>query len=170
MTGKAIGIELNQGYVGQPSRQAPVPEIYTRPASADLAFGDLVKVDSNGKFAKFVVGTDTIDKFAGIVTRGVQQSITYTSQNGETGYKSGLPACAMKKGFMTVNVSTSTPTAGGKVYATSAGALTATSTSNTLIPCLRFTTGKKDANNNTEIEICYLPMVIPSDIGAKADV
>lgn len=159
MTGKAIGLELNQGYVGQPSRQAPVPEIYTRPASVKLDFGDLVKVDSNGKYAKFVVGTDTIDLFAGIVTRGVQQSTVYTLQNGETGYDANLPACAMKKGFIIVNVGTSTPSAGGKVYATSAGKLTATSTSNTLIPNLRFTTGKKDGNNNTEIEIGYLPMV-----------
>lgn len=166
MTGKAIGLELNQGYIGQPSRQAPVPEIYTRPAAVALDFGDIVKVDSNGKYAKFVVGTDTLDKFAGIVTRGVQQSTVYTSQNGETGYAAGLPACAMKKGFIIVNVSTSTPTAGGKVYATSAGALTATSTSNTLIPNLRFTTGKKDGNNNTEIEICSMPVYLPADIGA----
>lgn len=167
MTGKAIGIELNQGYVGQPSRQAPVPEIYTRPASVALAFGDIVKVDSNGKYAKFTVGTDTLDKFAGIVTRGVQQSTVYTSQNGETGYAQGLPACAMKKGFIIVNVGSSTPSAGGKVYVDSTGKFTATSTSNTLLPNLRFTTGKKDGNNNTEIEICSMPIYLPADIGAE---
>lgn len=167
MTGKAIGLELNQGYIGQPSRQAPVPEIYSRPASVKLDFGDIVKVDSNGKYAKFVVGTDTLDTFAGIVTRGVQQSTVYTSQNGETGYDAGLPACAMKKGFIIVNVGNSVPTANGKVYATSEGKLSATSTSNTLIPNLRFTTGKKDGNNNTEIEICSMPIYLPSDIGAE---
>lgn len=160
MTGKAIGLELNQGYVGQPSRQAPVPEIYSRPASVKLDFGDIVKVDANGKYAKFVVGTDSLEDFAGIVTRGVQQATLYTQQNGETGYDAGLPACAMKKGFIIVNVGTSVPTAGGKVYVTSQGKFSATATSNTLVPNLRFTTGKKDGNNNTEIEICSMPVYV----------
>lgn len=160
MTGKAIGLELNQGYVGQPSRQAPVPEIFSRPASVKLDFGEAVKVDANGKYAKFVAGTDALDTFAGIVTRGVQQATVYTSQNGETGYDKDLPCAVMKKGFIIINVGTSVPTPNGKVYLDSNGEFTAVATNNTEIPCLRFTTGKKDGNNNAEVEIGYLPLVV----------
>lgn len=161
MTGKAIGLELNQGYVGQPSRQAPVPEIFSRPAYEKLDFGQAVKVDSDGKFRKFVVGTDTLDAFAGIVTRGVQQATVYTSQNGETGYDKDLPCAVMKKGFIIVNVGSSVPTPNGKVYLDAdTGKFTATSTSNFELPNLRFTTGHKDGNNNVEVEIGYLPLVV----------
>ena len=104
MTGKAIGLELNQGYVGQPSRQAPVPEIFSRPALMHLNFGEPVKVNADGKYELLVAGTDTLDAFAGIVTRGVQQATVYTSQNGETGYDKDLPCAVMKKGFIIVNV------------------------------------------------------------------
>lgn len=157
MTGKAIGLELNQGYVGQPSRQAPVPEIFSRPAAVKLNFGEPVKVDADGKYAKFVAGTDDLEAFAGIVTRGVQQATVYTLQNGETGYDKDLPCAVMKKGFIIVNVGNSTPTPYGKVYI-NGSAFTATATGGTAIPCLRFTTGKKDGNNNAEIEIGYLPL------------
>lgn len=157
MTGKAIGLELNQGYVGQPSRQAPVPEIFTRPASVKLNFGEPVKVDANGKYAKFVAGTDDIDAFAGIVTRGVQQSTIYTSQNGETGYDKDLPCAVMERGYIMVNVGSSVPTPNGKVYI-NGSAFTATSTGGTEVPCMRFTTGKKDGNNNVEVKINYLPV------------
>ena len=159
MTGKAIGLELNQGYAGQPSRQAPVPEIFTRPASAKLEFGEPAKVDSNGKYAKFVDGTDTIDAFAGVVTSGVQQSTVYTSQNGETGYASGLPCAVMERGYIMVNVSTSTPTANGKVYIKSSKFTASSANGAVEIPCMRFTTGKKDGNNNAEVKIGYLPLI-----------
>lgn len=158
MTGKAIGLELNQGYIGQPSRQAPVPEIFSRPAKVKLAFGTPVKVGADGKYDLFVAGTDALDTFAGIVTRGVQQATIYTSQNGETGYDADLPCAVMKKGFIIVNVGDSVPTPHGKVYLNGSN-FTATASGGTVIPCLRFTTGKKDGNNNAEIEIGYLPLV-----------
>ena len=157
MTGKAIGLELNQGYIGQPSRQAPVPEIFSRPAVKHLDFGVPVKVDEDGKYDLFVAGTDTLDTFAGIVTRGVQQATVYTSQNGETGYDKDLPCAVMKKGFIIVNVGDSLPKPNGKVYLDGSKF---TATGGTEIPCLRFTTGKKDGNNNAEIEIGYLPLVV----------
>ena len=174
MTGKAIGLELNQGYVGQPSRQAPVPEIFTRPAYEKLNFGTPVKIDANGKYAKFVAGTDTADKFAGIVTRGVQQATVYTSQNGETGYDKDLPCAVMERGYIMINVGSSTPTPNGKVYVTNgASTFTATPTSNTEIPNLKFTTGKKDGNNNVEVKITELPVIASSatlsDYLSKAD-
>lgn len=157
MTGKAIGLELNQGYVGQPSRQAPVPEIFTRPAYEKLDFGMPVKIDANGKYAKFVQGTDNIGDFAGVVTRGVQQATVYTSQNGETGYDKDLPCAVMERGYIMINVGSSVPTPNGKVYI-KASAFTATSTSAVEVPCMRFTTGKKDGNNNVEVKINYLPL------------
>lgn len=160
MTGKAIGLELNQGYEGQPSRQAPVPEIFSRPAKVKLNFGAPVKVDENGKYDLFVAGTDTLDTFAGIVTRGVQQSTIYTLQDGNTGYDANLPCAVMKKGFIIVNVGESNPTPNGKVYLTNAAStFTATNSGNVELPCARFTTGKKDGNNNAEIEIGYLPLI-----------
>ena len=159
MTGKAIGLELNQGYVGQPSRQAPVPEIFSRPALMKLNFGEPVKVNEDGKFELFVAGTDTLDQFAGIVTRGVQQTTTYTLQDGDTGYDKDLPCAVMKKGFIIVNVGDSVPTPYGKVYL-NGSSFTATEEGGTEIPCLRFSTGKKDGNNNAEIEIGYLPLVV----------
>lgn len=159
MTGKAIGLELNQGYVGQPSRQAPVPEIFSRPALMHLNFGEPVKVNANGQYELFVAETDGLDVFAGIVTRGVQQATLYTKQDGDTGYDKDLPCAVMKKGFIIVNVGDSTPTPNGKVYI-KGSAFTATSAGGTEIPCLRFTTGKKDGNNNAEIEIGYLPLVV----------
>lgn len=161
MTGKAIGLELNQGYVGQPSRQAPVPEIFTRPAKVKLDFGTPVKVDADGNYDKFVAGTDAIDTFAGIVTRGVQQSTIYTLQNGETGYDAKLPCAVMERGYIMINVGTSTPTPNGKVYITASGStFTATASGNVELPSLRFTTGKKDANNNVEVKIGYTPLVV----------
>jgi hypothetical protein len=159
MTGKAIGLELNQGYVGQPSRQTPVPEIFSRPALMHLNFGEPVKVNEAGKYDLFVAGTDKLADFAGIVTRGVQQSTVYTLQNGETGYDKDLPCAVMKKGFIIVNVGESTPAPNGKVYI-NGSAFTATADGGTEIPNLRFSTGKKDGNNNAEIEIGYLPVVV----------
>ena len=159
MTGKAIGLELNQGYAGQPSRQAPVPEIFSRPALMHLNFGEPVKVNADGKYEVFVAGTDALDTFAGIVTRGVQQATVYTSQNGETGYEKDLPCAVMKKGFIIVNVGESVPAPNGKVYLNGSN-FTATADGGTEIPCLRFTTGKKDGNNNAEVEIGYLPLVV----------
>lgn len=159
MTGKAIGLELNQGYVGQPSRQAPVPEIFSRPALMHLNFGEPVKVNANGQYELFVAETDGLDVFAGIVTRGVQQATLYTKQDGDTGYDKDLPCAVMKKGFIIVNVGDSTPAPNGKVYI-KGSAFTATSAGGTEIPCLRFTTGKKDGNNNAEVEIGYLPLVV----------
>lgn len=159
MTGKAIGLELNQGYEGQPSRQAPVPEIFTRPALMHLNFGEPVKVNANGQYELFVAGTDTLDTFAGVVTRGVQQATVYTKQDGETGYDKDLPCAVMKKGFIIVNVGDSTPAPYGKVYIKGSD-FTATAADGTEIPCMRFTTGKKDGNNNAEVEIGYLPLVV----------
>lgn len=155
MTGKAIGMTMNQGYKGQPSRLTPVPEILTRPAGEALVFGDPLAV-TNGKYVKFT-GTD-IEALAGVCARGVQQSTAYASQTGETGYAENKPASALRKGHIIVNVGSSTPTANGKVYLTSAGAFTATATSNLLVNSAVFTTGVKDANNNAEIEIGYLPI------------
>lgn len=155
MTGKAIGITLNQGFLGSPSRLTPIPEIFTRPAGADIVFGDPA-VLSNGKYIKYTT-TNNITQLEGVICRGVQQSQLYTSQTGETGYKTNQPAAVLRKGFVIV-ASAGSPTAGGQVYLTSTGGFTATKGSNAAIPSARFTTGVKDGNGNAEIEIGYLPI------------
>lgn len=160
---KAIGIELKQGFLGQASRQTPIPEIQTRPASVQLAFGQPVIVTADGKYAPFT-GTD-ISKFAGVCCRSVMQATNYLVQDGETGYAPNLPANALKKGFIIVNVGESTPAPNGAVYVTSAGAFTATASGNTLLPNCTFSTGKKDANNNCELEVGYLPVQAPASAG-----
>lgn len=157
MTGKAIGTELNQGYLGQVSRLTPIPETFTYPAGEAIAFGAPLKINDAGQLVAFA-NTDTADVFAGICTRSVQQATNYLVQNGETGYVANAPANVTKKGFVIVALADdSTPTAYGKVYL-SADGFTATADGNLALPALRFSTGKVDANKRVEIEIGYLPM------------
>lgn len=157
MTGKAIGTELNQGYLGQASRQTPIPEIFTYPAGEAISFGAPLKINDAGQLVAFT-NADTADLFAGICARSVQQAINYLVQNGETGYVANEPANVMKKGFIVIELADdSTPTPYGKVYLSAAG-FTATADANLLLPALRFSTGKVDANKRVEVEIGYLPM------------
>lgn len=165
MTGKAIGTELGQGFVGQVSRQTPIPEIYTRPAEEELAFGTPVKVTTGGQYTAFK-NTDTIDLFAGICCRSVLQATSYLQQS-EVAYAANQPAAALKKGFIVIQLAdTSTPQPEGKVYMSASG-FTATSAGNLEIPCLRFSTGKVDANKRVEVEIGYLPMHVDQTAAAS---
>jgi len=159
MTGKSIGLSLNPGFAGQPSRETPIPEIFSLPAGEDIAFGaPLALVNGTYVLLKTAnVASMKANDFAGICARSVMQSQIYTSQNGETGYKENQPACALKKGFVTI-LTAGTPTAGGNVYIVkSTGAFTATADgSNTLLLAnARFTTGQKGTNNSAEIEVLY---------------
>lgn len=158
MTGKAIGLSLNQGYVGQPSRTNPPPEIDTCPAGEALEFGDPLTVTDDGKYVKFN-SNNTIDQFAGICTRAVLQGVNYLTQQEESGYPKDSPAGCMERGYITINIIAGEPKPHGKVYLDKeTNKFTAVAENNMELPSIRFTTGIKDANNNTEIKIGYLPM------------
>lgn len=162
MTGKAIGLRLNQGYAGEPSRTNPVPDIFTRPAGEALEFGIPLAVNEAGEYVKFTKD-NAIDQFAGICTRGVQQALEYLTQTTESGYAKDSPAACFKRGYVIINVKDGETKPFGKVYLDKeTNKFTAIAENNIELPSLRFTTGKKDANNNAEIEIGYLPMsVVP---------
>lgn len=159
MTGKAIGIDLNIGYEGEISRTNPNPVIFTRPAGEQLDFGTAVVVNDKGQYVTYKEG-NTLDQFAGIISRAIKQSVNYLQQDGKTGFQEDNPASALMTGYIIINVGDSTPKAFGKVYLDpKTSKFTATQTNNIELTSARFSTGTKDANNNTEIEIGYLPMV-----------
>lgn len=138
-----------------------------------IPFGFPAVLNTDNSFSKFGasgagVSSATAANFAGIAVSEVKQVLTY-GDNATGEYTPNQPADVLETGTCTVFVADKTanaPTAGGKVYiCTAAGngtltvgqlfaaaAPTGIGTGTVVeLPNVRFTTGKVDANNITEI-------------------
>jgi hypothetical protein len=168
MPGGVIGKSLNFGYAGSISRSADaiIDNRIVKPSDTlNINFGDPAILNSDNTYSKFGA-TGTAAAFAGIAVREVKQSMAYGSNaNANGSYAPGDPCDVASRGALTVVCSVGTPTAGGAVYIRTAlnGAIplgvvggyeaAADGANSILIPNLKWTTGKIDANKVAEVTI-----------------
>ena len=79
MSGKTIGLEMNNGFAGSYARQ-PDMIINTRAnteASAAIPFGHAVVVDTSNGGVKLPGASSTAGVFAGVAARQVQSNTSY---------------------------------------------------------------------------------------------
>ncbi|MFC8686326.1 hypothetical protein [Brevibacillus porteri] len=165
MPGKVIGKSLNLGYPGNVSRSADaiIDNRVVKPTdTAKINFGDPVVLNDDNTYSKFGAA-GTADTFAGIAVREVKQSTDYFNAQGF--YAPGQPCDVASRGTLTVVCNVGTPKARGAVYiritanasipnGIVGGFEAAADGANTvLIPNLKWTTGKLDANKVAEVTI-----------------
>lgn len=171
MSGTVVGINLNLGYAGDISRSIdPIVDARTLASNivnsveqnAPVAFGEPVVLNSDNTYSRFGA-TGTAATFGGIAIREVKQATDYFNPNGQ--YIPGEKIDALVRGYAVVKCNNGTPSAGGAVYIRTVANVsipngvvgqfeaTADGTNTILIPNLKWTTGKLDANNIAEVTI-----------------
>lgn len=115
MSGKVIGLTLNNGFAGSYSRQ-PDMSIQTRPnvGSAPIAFGSCLYASGNG--VKAADASFTAEKFVGVASRQVQTQLNYLNQNGAGEYPVNAPVSVFQLGRINVQVASGSPALYGTVY------------------------------------------------------
>lgn len=130
---------MPRGYAGQVTRGFYESTIETKEAAAAIGFGLPVKLDTNGKAAAVTASSDDVYGF----------TVREYGQADAAGAQDEAFVAVLRRGYLAVKV-TGTAAPGGKVYLTSAGALTATAASNTALAGATFC-GKADADGIVEI-------------------
>lgn len=164
MSGTAIGTTMNRGYAGQISRN-DYSRVMNKPVkTAVIPFGAAVKLNTDNTYSPITTG-DAVTDFAGVGARTVKQPASFSAQNALAQYEVGSNADVITTGEVIVYLADGVPTAGGGVYmcTTAGGAITVGQFvaggsptgggAGTLLPNVRFTTDKVDANGMTEIYI-----------------
>lgn len=181
MPGTAIGTSLNLGYVGKISRN--VDNIVTAKnvksildgngaeTMVAVPFGFAVVANTDGTVSKFGasgsgVASATAANFGGFAVAEIKQMTTYGNVSGAGQYEPNQKCDVIQRGTINAICKEGTPTANGKVYimtvagtyaavgelvataSPSGGGATAVELTNA-----RWTTGKVDANNVSEITI-----------------
>lgn len=115
MSGKVIGLTLNNGFAGTYSRQ-PDMSIQTRPnvGSAPIAFGSALYASGVG--VKAADASFTATKFVGVASRQVQTQLNYINQNGAGEYPVNAPVAVFQLGRVNVICKSGTPALYGSVY------------------------------------------------------
>lgn len=163
MSGKTIGLNMNNGFAGSYARQ-PDMVINTHAnveSTASIPFGHALMVGTGG--VKLPTTSFTASDFAGVASRQVQSQINYASQNGAGAYEPNAPVSCFQRGRINVECKVGTPALNGAVYiaistanSNVVGDFTATAgTPNT--DTIQLTNckwgGAKDANNIVELVI-----------------
>lgn len=163
MSGKTIGLNLNNGFAGSYARQ-PDMIINTHPnveSSANIPFGHALMVGTGG--VQLPTASLTSATFAGVASRQVQSQLNYASQNDAGAYKPNDPVSCFQRGRINVLCNTGTPALNGNVYVAikastgvAIGDFTATegtlNTDTILLSNCKWG-GAKDANNVVELVI-----------------
>lgn len=171
MPGKAIGIELNLGYPGTVSRSADAiitPKVVKsildgeKETASPIAFGEPAILNEDNTYSRFgAIGT--AETFAGIAVREIKQATDYYAASGE--YLPNEVCDVINRGSVTVLCNVGTPTAGGKVYirikenssipngVVGQFEAEADGTNTIEIKNLKWSTGKKDTNNVSEVTV-----------------
>ena len=163
MSGKTIGLDMNNGFAGSYARQ-PDMIINTHAnveSSANIPFGHALMAASGG--VKLPTASITAADFAGVASRQVQSQIVYNAQNGAGEYKPNDPVSCFQRGRINVECKVGTPALNGPVYIAIStansnviGDFTATvgtlNTDTILLPNCKWG-GAKDANNIVELVI-----------------
>lgn len=115
MSGKVIGLTLNNGFAGSYSRQ-PDMSIQTRAnvGSDNIQFGDCLYASGTG--VKKADASFTAATFVGIAARQVQTQLTYNAQNAGGEYPPNAPVPVFQLGRINVYVTSGTPALYGDVY------------------------------------------------------
>lgn len=163
MSGKTIGISMNNGFAGSYSRQ-PDMIINTHPnieASANIPFGHALMAGSGG--VKLPTASMTGADFAGVASREVKSQLNYAAQNGPGEYMPNEPVSCFQRGRINVECKTGTPALNGAVYVAikastgvAIGDFTAnvgTLNTDTILLSNCKWGGSKDANNIVELVI-----------------
>lgn len=163
MSGKTIGLDMNNGFAGSYARQ-PDMIINThanKEASASIPFGHALMVASGG--VKLPTASITSADFAGVAARQVQSQLVYNAQNGAGEFLPNAPVACFQRGRINVECKVGSPALNGNVYiaistanSNVVGDFTATEgTLNT--DTIKLTNckwgGAKDANNIVELVI-----------------
>lgn len=163
MPGTAIGINLNLGFVGTPSRQDDnLIRNRINGGAANILFGAPVILKSDNTIDNWAADS-TADVFAGVAISNVKTLQTYGYTNNTSGYYAPQQATdVLERGSVPVFCKNGTPTAGGAVYIRTVASGThlvgdfeavADAGNNVLIPNAKWTTGKIDSNGVAEITI-----------------
>ena len=148
MAGKVLTTFTN-GWPGQVSRSIDdiIESIASGEATAEIKFGAPVALDGGKVVNVSATKTDVV----GIACRTIKTENTYGQ--GDASYLPKEMVDVLKRGTVTIEVSSGTPAAGGKVYivkATGAFVAAADSTNTLEMAGWKFK-GPKDANNVAEI-------------------
>jgi hypothetical protein len=162
MSGKVLGIAMNNGYAGTVSRTADAI-IQSRIAESDLSFGKAVILTADNTWD--VVAADTVAAgIAGIVVREVVQANTFDPQSNPN-FPANTPCDVLVRGNVAVHCLRGTPAAGAAVYVRVAANETypaskigdfeasADSTNSIAVANIEWTTGNMDANGIAEVTI-----------------
>lgn len=151
MAGKVLK-NFTNGWAGQISRSIDdVVEAFPNgEATAHIAFGAPVALDSNGKVKN--ISATNADDLIGVAVRTIKTENTYAGNDPD--YLPKEMVDVLKRGTIAVHVTSGTPAPKGKVYIVKAtGAfVTAADSTNTLETNWKFK-GTKDANDIAEIVI-----------------
>ena len=135
-----IGTSMTPGYAGDLTRGLFDATIETKVNDGTVkAFGVPVKL-SSGKAAAVSAASDAVYGF----------SVRKYGQADNDGVQEMELVSVLRRGYIAVTVSSGTAAAGGQVYLTSTGAISADSTSNTALSGATFM-GPADANGLAEI-------------------
>lgn len=115
MSGKTIGLNMNNGFAGSYARQ-PNMVINTKPniGATAIPFGAPVMQGSNG--VQFPTASLTAANFVGIASRQIQSADSYLNQNGAGEYKQNDAVPVFQQGRINVKVADGTPAMYGDVY------------------------------------------------------
>lgn len=117
MSGKVIGLHMNNGFAGSYARQ-PDMGIQTRPNVGDavIQFGD--PLYASGAGVKKADASFTAAKFVGIAARQIQTQLNFLNQaeNGAGEYPKNAPVPVFQLGRINVKVQSGTPAIYGDVY------------------------------------------------------
>jgi hypothetical protein len=115
MSGKTIGLNMNNGFAGSYARQ-PNMVINTKPniGSTAIPFGAPVMQGTNG--VQFPTASLTAANFVGIASRQIQSADSYLNQNGSGEYKQNDAVPVFQQGRINVKVADGTPAMYGDVY------------------------------------------------------
>lgn len=115
MSGKTIGLNMNNGYAGSYARQ-PDMVITTKPnvGTGAIKFGAPLMQASGG--VKASDGTLTAATFVGFAARQIQSASAYNAQNEAGQYEANEPVSCFQVGRINVLVADGTPALYGDVY------------------------------------------------------
>jgi hypothetical protein len=115
MSGKTIGLNMNNGFAGSYARQ-PNMVINTKPniGATAIPFGAPVMQGTNG--VQFPTASLTAANFVGIASRQIQSADSYLNQNGAGEYKQNDAVPVFQQGRINVKVADGTPAMYGDVY------------------------------------------------------
>lgn len=115
MSGKTIGLNMNNGFAGSYARQ-PNMVINTKPnvASTAIPYGAPVMQGTAG--VQFPTASLTAANFVGVAARQIQSADSYLNQNGAGEYKQNDAVPVFQQGRINVKCSQGTPAMYGDVY------------------------------------------------------